>query len=212
MLVWVFLLNVKQQTLKNFHQHVNSILYVCASNFLYYLLCKDYILWDFKSNIMSSKAIRTIHLLFIMPLVLLLYLENYPKQKLDQLLYISKWVVSSAIIECVGQRVFKMIYFDNGWHIGWSLWIYVKMFIFSIMFKKYPFSVLATSFGITVYLLKRFKVPVLSNMKEYWSETKRLVQLEKHAIVTYLLSFVTTVFCILSIYYYFRKNKTLRFR
>lgn len=194
------------------HKHLDSILYVCSFNLLYYFLCKDYILWDFKPKKVNSIVIRIIHLIFIMPLIVLLYLEHFPKKKADQLIYIFKWVTSSAVIECIGQRLFNMIYFDNGWHMGWSIWIYVKMYTFSILFKKYPLLILTLSFSITGYLLYRFKVPLLSNMKEYWIETKRLLLYDKKATITYLLSFASAVLCIFSIYYYFRKNKTLRFR
>ena len=212
LLLWIFLLNIKNRTLHNIHKHVDSILYVGASNFLYYFLCKDYILWDFKSKLVSSKTVRMMHLLLIMPLVLLLYLEHFPRRKSDQLMYISKWVVSSAIVECIGQKYFKMIYFDNGWNMKWSIWIYMKMYIFSILFKKKPLVTLFASLGVTSFLLIRFKVPLIQNMKEYWIETKRLLRFDKKASITYLLSFASTVFCIFSIYFYFRKNKTLRFR
>ena len=208
LLLAIFLVSIKHQTLKNLHKHLGSILYVCSFNLLYYILCKDYILWDFKPKKVNSIVIRIIHLLFIMPLIVLLYLEHIPSKKGDQFIYIVKWVTSSAVIEYIGQKVFKMIYFDNGWHMGWSICIYAKMYLFSILFKKYPLSILTTSFGFTAYLLYKFKVPLLSNLKEYWLETKRLVQLDRMAIVT----IISTIFCIFSVFYYFRKNKTLRFR
>ena len=208
LLLVILLISIRNQTFRNFHKHLDSILYVCSFNLLYYILCKDYILWDFKPKKVNSIVIRIIHLLFIMPLIVLLYLDHFPMKKVDQLIYIFKWVFSSTVIEYIGQRLFKMIYFDNGWNIGWSICIYVKMYTFSILLKKYPLSILTSSFGFTAYLLYKFKVPLLSNLKEYWIETKRLVRLDRMAIVT----IISTIFCIFSVFYYFRKSKTLRFR
>ncbi|MDP4171582.1 MAG: CBO0543 family protein [Bacillota bacterium] len=119
---------------------------------------------------MKTKEIRILHLLIIMPLLTLLFLSKSPKKLSRQIPYICKWVLASSIIEWIGQRIFKMIYFTNGWHIGWSICIYIKMYSFSLLMTKKPLITWFMSVASTVCFVYVFKVPVKENLREYYKE------------------------------------------
>ena len=131
-------------------------------------------MWDFKSKIFKRKVIRTLHILVISPLLILLYLSNIPKTFPKKVNYISKWVVISTFIEWIGKKKFKMLFFDNGWHIGWSMLIYIKMYILSLLMIKRPLLTWIISIISTVHFLYIFKVPLKKNIKEYLKEWRIL--------------------------------------
>ena len=131
-------------------------------------------MWDFKSRIFKPKVIRALHILIINPLLILLYLSNVPKPFLKKVIYISKWVLISTFTEWIGKKKFKMLTFDHGWHLGWSMCIYIKLYIFSLLMIKRPLLTWIFSIISTVYFLYIFKVPLKKNMKDYLKEWRTI--------------------------------------
>lgn len=166
--------NIKRKTWRYVSKYRLCIFYVSFFNLIYYILCKNFLMWDFKSKIFQPKIMRALHILVINPLLILLYLSDVPTSLHKKVIYISKWVVISTLIEWTGKKIFKMIVFDHGWHIGWSMCIYIKMYILSLLMTKRPLLTWMISMICTVYFLSIFKVPVKNNMKEYLREWRIL--------------------------------------
>ena len=172
--VFLLIQNIKRKTWRYVSKYCLCIFYVSFFNLIYYILCKDFLMWDFKSRIFKPKVIRALHILIINPLLMLLYLSNVPKSFLKKVIYISKWVLISTCIEWIGKKKFKMLFFDHGWHLGWSMCIYIKLYIFSLLMIKRPLLTWIFSIISTVYFLYIFKVPLKKNMKEYLKEWRTI--------------------------------------
>lgn len=153
----LFLLNIRSRSFKQLKTHAPSIIYVMTFNMLYYYLCKHYLLWDFKAKFMSVRTVRALHIFVCIPLLILLYLANFPKE--NRVLYITKWVIGSTICEMFAVKQ-GVIFFKRGWHIGWSAMLYLKMYVYSYLFKQYKLLVIGLSFVTTGAALKIFNVPV----------------------------------------------------
>ena len=173
--LFLLILNIKRKTWRYVSKFRLCIFYVSFFNLIYYILCKDFLMWDFKSKVLKPKVIRCLHILVIDPLLILLYLSDIPKPFLERVIYISKWVVISTFIEWIGKKKFKMLFFDNGWHIGWSMWIYIKMYICSLLMIKRPLLTWIISIISTVHFLYIFKVPLKKNIKDYLKEWRILL-------------------------------------
>ena len=158
--LFLLIQNIKRKTWRYVSKYRLCIFYVSFFNLIYYILCKDFLMWDFKSRIFKPKVIRALHILIINPLLILLYLSNVPKPFLKKVIYISKWVLIST--------------FDHGWHLGWSMCIYIKLYIFSLLMIKRPLLTWTFSIISTVYFLYIFKVPLKKNMKEYLKEWRTI--------------------------------------
>lgn len=157
----LFLLNIRSKAFRQLNIHAPSIAYVMTFNMLYYYLCKHFLLWDFKAKFMSVRTVRALHIFVCIPLLILLYLANFPKK--NRVLYIIKWVIVSTVCELFAYKR-GVILFKRGWHIGWSAMLYLKMYVYSYLFNRYKLPVLSLSFITTGAALKIFKVPARNDV------------------------------------------------
>ena len=121
--LFLLILNIKRKTWRYVSKFRLCIFYVSFFNLIYYILCKDFLMWDFKSKVLKPKVIRCLHILVIDPLLILLYLSDIPKPFLERVIYISKWVVISTLISIViGLRAIqkrsKRMWFSNMITVG----------------------------------------------------------------------------------------------
>jgi hypothetical protein len=205
LVIWLLILNIKNKTWHHASQYIRSILHVIFFNSLYYFFCRDYLMWDFRSKVFKPITLRILHILLVNPLMLFLYLSKLPKKISQQVIHICRWITLSLLIEWIGQKKFKMIYFDHGWNIIWSLCIYVQMFILSLLVLKKPLITWSVSFVATGYLLFHFKVPVIKTLRKYIKDGKRLFLRNKR------YGFLSVVFpLIIIIFFEFIRKKAIR--
>lgn len=200
-ILWLLIQNIKKKSWRNLPEYIPSLLYVSFFSLLYNILCKDYLMWDFKSNIkhLSTKVLRSLHIFIINPLLILSYLSTIPDSIWNKILYTGKWIVSSTLVEWLGQRIFKVIFFDNGWHLGWSTLIYVKMYFLSYFMTKKPLLTWMLSFLSTIFFLIRFKVPVIHNLKEYKKEWNKIRTRKQIVLAPYLTILTVLLFLIMGL-------------
>lgn len=170
----LFILNAKNKTWRKIPNFALSIFYVSFFNAMYYFLCKDFILWDFKDKRLSTKTLRLLHIFIINPLLILYYLSHFPKRIFSKISYVMNWVTISMIVERIGKQLNK-IYFANGWNMQWSFFIYVCMFTFSRLILKRPFLTWVLSAIVTISLIKKFKVPVNHHINWMHKESSMLI-------------------------------------
>lgn len=155
----LLLLNIKYKTFRKVRKYVPSMIYVSTFNALYYYLCKHFLLWDFKSSLLSKRQLSAMHLFIANPLLILLFLSNFPNNLSKQFFHVAKWVIISTIIELIGLKT-GWIAFKRGWSIGWSALLYIKMYSYSFLFQKHKISVLLFSIMTTITAMLVFKVPL----------------------------------------------------
>jgi hypothetical protein len=169
--------NINKRTWRNFSEYSSSLFYVSFFNSLYYFLSKDFLLWDFNVKKSQLKIIRALHIFVITPSLVLLYLSNVPNSMLKHIAYLVKWVMSSTCVEWIAYKKLKMIDFYNGWHLGWSLLVYVKMYFFSWLVIRRPLLTWCISLAVTAFYLYIFNVPVKRNVKQQLEKWKVFLKL-----------------------------------
>ena len=144
LLAWLFQENNKNKTWKQLPKYYPNILYVVMFNLIYYFLVGNKLLWELQSSIINRKTLKIIHICMINPLLILLYLANLPNTLVKQFIYVVRWITISTMVEWLFYKKGK-ISFYHGWNLGWSMVIYIKMYIFCLFFKKKPFLTLILS-------------------------------------------------------------------
>ena len=165
LLAWLFQENTKNKTWKQFPKYYPNILYVALFNWLYYFLVRNKLLWELQSSIINRKTLKIIHICIINPLLILLYLSNLPNTFVKQFIYVIRWFTISTLVEGLFYKEGK-ISFYRGWNIGWSMVIYIKMYLFCLLFNKKPILTLILSIIDTIFLLLKFKIPVRKNLRK----------------------------------------------
>ncbi|MET3683230.1 hypothetical protein ABID56_001321 [Alkalibacillus flavidus] len=167
-------LNIQKKTWRNFTNYYPALIYVCVFNVLYYILCRDFLMWELKDKTLSKSVVRALHILVIVPLLILLYLSNLPVSLSKQIVYINKWIIISIFVEFIGQKL-KMISFHNGWNLYWSILIYIKMYTYSILMINRPLLTWVISTASTISFLIMFKVPVKHNVQTQLKEWRNVM-------------------------------------
>ena len=165
LLAWLFQENTKNKTWKQFPKHYPNILYVALFNWLYYFLVGNKLLWELQSSIINRKTLKIIHICIINPLLILFYLSNLPNTFVKQFIYVVRWITISTMVEGLFYKEGKIAFY-RGWNIGWSMVIYIKMYIFCLLFNKKPILTLILSIIDTICFLLKFKIPVRKNMRK----------------------------------------------
>ena len=165
LLVWLFQENNKSKTWKQLPNYYPNILYVAMFNCLYYFLVGNKVLWELRGTILNRKTLKFTHICMINPLLILLYLSNLPNTFVKQFIYVVRWITISTMVEWLFYKERKIL-FHRGWTIGWSMLVYIKMYIFCLLLNKKPFLTLILSIIDTICFLIKFKIPVRKNMRK----------------------------------------------
>ncbi|OLO27038.1 hypothetical protein BTR23_21120 [Alkalihalophilus pseudofirmus] len=157
-LIPILLLTLSGRTWKNFPKYYKSLAYVSFFNSFYYYLCKRYLLWEFPPEGFHWRLLRSMHIFFITPMLVLAFLSKFPESLPRQLTYLIKWTVGSTMVEHFAVKE-NVIIFKHGWNIFWSGLIYLLMYSFSYLLTKKPFVTWFLSFYSLIFFLTFFKVP-----------------------------------------------------
>lgn len=145
---------------KHLGKYHKTILYVAAVALLYEYITKDYMLWDFRSNMLPHVTyIDLLYIVISQPCAVLVYLSNYPKKPTTQVWHILKWILIFVTVEWVLQHFGRIVY-AHGWNLWWSVAFDCIMFpMIRLHFAKpqwaYPLSVV-----IIAFFLWNFHVPM----------------------------------------------------
>ncbi|MCA0989746.1 CBO0543 family protein [Pseudalkalibacillus hwajinpoensis] len=141
---------------RNWEKYYPSMLYIALAASVYEIIAYEkFHLWDFKESILLSKVmVHFIHNLIINPLVVLLFLSNYPSSG-SEVIYNAKWVVGFWIVECLVSTTDAITY-HNGWNLGWSLLFLIVMFPMVRLHHLNKSLALPLSIGISLLLLLLF--------------------------------------------------------
>ncbi|MBB5171955.1 CBO0543 family protein [Texcoconibacillus texcoconensis] len=157
----LLLLNILRGSWRDIPKYYKNLTYVIFVNILYYLVCRRHLLWEFPSLGVNRLVLRVAYVIFVTPSIVLAFLSKFPKSPFRQILYISKWVIVSSMIEYFLHKR-KLIQYKHGWNIYWSGLVYLKMFVYSSIFHKKPLIVWLLTFCSLIYFIVTFQIPVFS--------------------------------------------------
>jgi hypothetical protein len=137
---------------KNWRQYHATMLYLALMNFTYYYYTNHTELWEFHS-VFSHAINETIHNFIINPLIVFIFLSNYPKR--HQKIYIIGSIVIFSLLEGL-EYMLGYISYNNGWSIWWSVFLYVLMFPMLRLHYTKPLWAYVLSIGQVLFFLKIF--------------------------------------------------------
>lgn len=150
---------------KNWREYYPTILFFIIGDLLYHFLFYDYFpLWKFNPIPFDEKlGITGTHIsLFIMfikyPCTILLYLGNFPIERLKQFIYIGVWILIYTANELLTHS-FGGINHYNGWNEWWSVLFNCAMFSLLALHHYRPLITWLLSFAFILFLWTVFGVP-----------------------------------------------------
>ncbi|MCM3093890.1 MULTISPECIES: CBO0543 family protein [unclassified Cytobacillus] len=163
--LWIFAL-WKWGDWRNWKIYYPTMLFFILGDFLYlYLLSDIYPMWTYDPQGIDEKANLTnthVSLSIIAvkyPATILIYLYRFPAGNLiKKLLYISGWVLLYTVNEIVDIKL-KLIKYDNGWNLKWSILFNAVMFIILWVHFKRPAAAWELSILFFIFLWRQFDVP-----------------------------------------------------
>lgn len=146
----------KYKSLAKWRTYHTTLLYVAMLNLLYLFLCHDHLLWELQSHFLNDTWDTALNTFVILPLVALVFLGHFPfKQAFRrQSIFISKWVLGSAIVEYPFVKFNNLLFFNN-WSYFTDVLFYILMFIMIKLHHVRP---------IFTYILSIITIVVLINL------------------------------------------------
>jgi hypothetical protein len=132
---FIFLLSgIKWGDWKNWRKYYSTYLFFVGGDLFYNALLHDYRLWNYKENIIGKNLlyghliINLLIMVFTYSSTLLIYLGNFPKQRLKQVCWIVLWVFIYSLVEYINSKYLNLIEYHHGWNILWSILFNILMF------------------------------------------------------------------------------------
>jgi hypothetical protein len=152
---------------RNWKTFYPSILFVISIDFVVSIITYNFTLWHFEKTLgIPNHSVGDFFLTFLnFPAIVLLYLTRYPfrSRVFKQLGYIFIWVVFFSLVE-VTSFITKVITYHNGWNYGWSLLVWISMFIGIRIHHTKPLWAWLFFFAGIAFMMIYFHIPI-SKMK-----------------------------------------------
>lgn len=165
---FILFLHIKHKTWREIPSYYRTLGFVMFVNSFYYYICKRYLLWEFPIRTMNWRLLRALHLFYITPSLILLFLTSFPPSMIGRIIHIFKWVISSTFAEYVGLKM-KMIKYRHGWSLSWSGLFFLEMYLFSYLHSKKSLPAWILTFLSTLFFVYKFNIP-LKKMKKRMSK------------------------------------------
>jgi hypothetical protein len=151
---------------KKWKEYYPTIQFYIICNLLYNFLFYQHTLWKYKAvtvDWLNHTLIEIAFTLFIVPVVLMLYLDYFPKEKGRGFLYLMIWVAYFSVIEYLFKTKGLFVY-ENGWSTWWSLLFNIITFTVIRIHYKNALAAFLVSVPIIAILLLFFH-PALHDLK-----------------------------------------------
>lgn len=145
---------------RNWKKYHSTMMYFALGNLLYHYLCANHLLWQLMPDFSLSHSItEMIYTFIVFPATALLFLTNYPEDRMKVVFHYIQWVLIYGGTEYV-LHMFGRIQYQYGWGFWWSLLFDCTMFPMLRLFSVKPLLAYLVSAVLTVFWVVLFKVPV----------------------------------------------------
>jgi hypothetical protein len=151
---------------RNFKEFYPTIQFFIIGNLLYNFLFYNHTLWAYKAvtvTWLNHTLIDITFSFFILPVVIMIYLQYFPKTTKKKIMYVSVWIAYFSFLEYIFFKRGLFIY-ENNWGIIMSMVFNTIMFVILRLHHRKPMLALAVSLPIIIILLY-FYHPSLSDLK-----------------------------------------------
>ncbi len=127
---------------------------------MYNFYTANYFLWRLNAEFTPNHSLTEMLYTFIVfPATGLLFLGNYPKTKIKQILHILQWIAIYGAWEYVFTLTGHIDY-QYGWTLWWSIGFLFFMFPLLKLHEKHPLVTYMLSGIVAILVLWWFEVPV----------------------------------------------------
>ncbi|WP_240687981.1 CBO0543 family protein [Pseudalkalibacillus hwajinpoensis] len=163
MVVWIFFA-YKFIDWSQWRKQYPTILFFIAANLTYNFLYFNHTLWAFRgvtAEWINHSIINMAFTFFICPVGLIIYLQRFPKKRINQITYIAIWAGFYTLLETL--FAYKGLYvYDNGWN-GWlNIPLNTILFVMIYIHYRSPVKALIISIPIAILFYLFFPVPLES--------------------------------------------------
>lgn len=151
---------------KRWREFYPTIQFYILCNLTYNFLFYQHTLWRYKAVTVSwlnHTLIELTFTFFIVPVVLFMYLQHFPQQTKNKLIYLCVWIGYFSAIEWLFEKKGLFVY-ENGWNGWWSLVFNIISFTILRLHFRRPLLALSLSLPIIIILLFFFH-PELHELK-----------------------------------------------
>ncbi|WP_251632996.1 CBO0543 family protein [Neobacillus niacini] len=157
---------VKWGDWRNWSKYHSTILFFWFGDLLYNLLCKDYLMWEYKETIFGQNllpnhlAVSLLIMFVAYPATVIIYLGNIPKDTSRIVLWLIFWVTLYSLVEYINLRYLNLVSHHNGWSMGWSVLFNLIIFSMLLLHYKHQVAALLLSIPIILFFVIFFKIPI----------------------------------------------------
>jgi hypothetical protein len=148
---------------RNWKKYYPTALYIVCVDFFVSLIMYDYPLWTFHGALLIPNHTVADFLISmtVFTQIAFIYLSNYPfyYQWYKQVIYIAFWVIFEVVSESIFMHA-KLITYDHGWNFGWSILVWVFMFIGLRLHQTKPLLAWLLCFAGVAFLILYFHIPI----------------------------------------------------
>ncbi|MFC0559251.1 CBO0543 family protein [Halalkalibacter alkalisediminis] len=145
---------------RNWKKYHDTLLFFALGNLVYNFLTANYFLWRMHSDLISNHTLtEMIYTFIVFPATGILFLGNYPKGAIKQILHTLQWIFIYGIWEYVFTLTGHIEY-QYGWTFGWSIFALFLMFSLLRLHVKHPLLTYVLFALVSVGFLWWFDVPV----------------------------------------------------
>ncbi|WP_270179435.1 CBO0543 family protein [Alkalihalobacillus sp. CinArs1] len=148
---------------KNWQRYYPTMLYMVINAVLYNVITYEYPTWEWEdvTGVFPNHTLLDFWIIFTQfPVVVLIYLTNYPTSFKKRLIRFLVWVGIFSGLEAIVLQVDYIVY-NNDWSLWWSILFNVTTFTFIPLHQRHPIFTWVLSFVFIAMLCMIFEVPLV---------------------------------------------------
>jgi hypothetical protein len=144
----------------NWEKYYPTILFFITGDLIYNILFRKKLLWRYNGKNINHTMTNMMMVSTVYPATVLMYIYNYPKDIMHQIVYMLMWISLFTVFEYISC---KLNYFKHsfGWNIKCSAIFNIGLFILLNLHHGNPLIAWLIAMAALIITLKIFKVNVL---------------------------------------------------
>ncbi len=122
---------------KHWNKYYSTIQFFIIGDLIYNVLFHNTTLWKYVCPSLNHTLINILIMITVFPSTILVFIPHYPKDRFNQVIYISFWVSLYIVVEYISY-ILGYFQYDNGWSIVWSGIFCIIMFLLLYLHYRKP--------------------------------------------------------------------------
>lgn len=148
----------------NWKKHYPTILFFIVINMTFNMIYYNHTLWAFRGvtlDWLNHSMINAAFTFFICPAGLMIYLQRFPVERNNQIIYVALWTIFYSVLEHLFSLKGMFVY-DNGWNSWLNIPLNLVLFLIVRIHDRNYIRAIAISVVLSIIFLLLFPVPLES--------------------------------------------------